>query len=820
MKPFITVVTLCSILVTVFAPPELKVIAVFLLFYTTGFAIVFFTLPQKDIVDQIILSILTGLAFQIVYVYVISLVYHFSLLSLVIPCICLSVAVDLKGMYNFEMNKKAFLIFVPAVLFGVLTLNAVPGEDAIAHLLITTDIAEAAAIPQTYSLYPEIPVLMYPLGFHSITAQLQVFTGIDTLIFGVASFLSGVLCLSVYLCTKKLFSVECGLLAGTLSVFATVPPLNSLILSNYTTLLAYIFTCAAMSVIVDMTDTNVSVLLLSLILAAGVETHLLFFVIVLPLLVLIVVVNSPRRAVLISVYALGLGALMSAPFLARLLTGYQPYQMTAVQYIIEQEHHFFLQFTPDMIPQSVGVWITLVGVLGFLFLDKYRLFFGTWIGIFLFLAVNTVLKIEFPLWYAFFAPRMVDQLFLPLSILGAFFFTQIWKFSKVGVIILCGVLLVSGGLHVVTTPKADRGDLFPTTSPFFETDQQGMLWLLTTDEDATILNEWWTGTGSAWIPPLTRRKVIFPYTVNAFSVNVYTLDDYVATFDLPEKERKSFVIAAFPDSEEAYNYLQELNVDYIFLSSYVLEESKWRSALWNPFVLTESPNYERVFQEGYTYIFEVAPQFTYTTTFVLKNFGDITVNPDTPVHLDVSLTTSFPVDTVLDIYVEDVGFDSFEMRADNALLAVVPLTDTKESVHVAFRITNVSEVTISTKNQPVKMTARLSTALHDTIYYDKAALVGTWEKTETGYTLMTQGHIYLFNTSDTVEITYLDTGEGNVDFNVFANNEWQKLTTVYRENDGEVKTILLTIPGGYSLLDIGMNNWGDPFVVIGIFYPE
>lgn len=814
--------TLCSILIAVLAPPELTLIAVFLLFCISGFTIVFFTLPQKDIVDHIILSILTGLAFQIVYAYILSVVSHFSLFSLAIPCICLSLAFDFKGRFSPNSNKKAFLIFVPAVLFGLLTLNTVPGEDTIAHLLITTDIIEAAAVPQTYSLYPEIPTLMYPLGFHIITAQLQLFTGIPNLIFGVASLLSGILCLSVYLCTKKLFSVKCGLLAGTFSVFATVPPLNSLILSNYNTLLAYIFTCAAISVAVDMTDTDYNPLLLSLILAAGVETHLLFLVVLIPISVFLLqnMVKKPGRTALNYVYTLGLSTIMGAPFLIRLLTGYQPYQMTAVQYIIQQEHHFFLHFTPEMIPQGIGIWITLVGVLGFLFLDKYRLFFGVWIGTFIFLAVNTVLKIEFPLWYAFFAPRMVDQLFLPLSILGAFFFTQIWKFSKVGVVVLCGVLLVSGGLHVVTTPRADRGDLFPTTSPFFDTDQQGMLWLLTTDEDVIILNEWWTGTGSAWIPPLTKRRVIFPYTVNAFSVNVYTLDNYVTAFDLPEKERKSFVIAAFPDSEEAYNYLQELNVDYIFLSSYVLEESKWRSALWNPFVLTESPNYDLVFQQGYTYIFEVAPQFAYTTTFVLKDFGDIAVNPDTPIHLDVSLTTSFPVDTILDIYVEDDGFDSFEIRADNTLLAVVPRTDTKESVHVAFRITDVSEVTISTKNQPVRMTARISTALHDSIYYDKAALVGTWERTEAGYTLMTQGHIYLFNTSDTVEITYLDTGEGNVDFNVFVNNEWQKLTTVYRENDGEIKTVLLKIPDGYTLLDIGMNNWGDPFVVIGIFYPE
>ena len=335
----ITILTLCLILVCVVAPPELKVIAGLLLFFITGFTIVFFTLPQKDFVDHIILSIIAGLAFQIVYSYIISLVSHFSLFSLGIP-LCLSIAFDYKGGYTVTFDKRAFLIFVPAVLFGLATVNIVPGEDAIAHLLITADITNAAALPQTYSLYPEIPVLMYPLGFHSITAQLHLLSGMTDLIFGVASFLSGVLCLAVYVCAKKLFSVECGLLAGTLSVFAALTPLTTLVLSNYTTLLAFIFTCAAISVAIDM-NTHLNPLL-SLIVAAGVETHLLFLVVLIPLSVLLIqnLAKTSGRSVLTYGYTLGLAVILSAPFLIR-LTGYYPPPMAAVQYIIEQEHHFF-----------------------------------------------------------------------------------------------------------------------------------------------------------------------------------------------------------------------------------------------------------------------------------------------------------------------------------------------------------------------------------------------------------------------------------------------------------------------------------------------
>ena len=824
MKPFLLVLTICSILITILAPPEIALAGIFLLFLIPGFVIVSFLSPQKDFVDQVVLTVVAGLAFQIVYAYMLSLKFHFSLLSLFLPSLCCALLHDFKGSWNYCINRRAFLILLPAVIFVMLTLNMVPGEDAIAHKLITDDIVEAKAIPETYLLYPEIPTLMYPVGFHVLTAQLQLFSGIDNLMFGVASLLTGILCLSVYWCSKQLFSIECGLLAGTLTVFATLPPVNSLILSNYTTLLAYIFTCAAIGVAVniirsDFSHTNLTntgfkpFIILSLILTGGVETHLLFFVVLIPISAFLIqnLVKKGLHEVLNYGYTLVLATILSLPLLIRLAEYHTPEE--TIQYVIEQEHHYFLHLTPEMIPLNVGIWITLVGVLGIFLLNNYRMLFGFWIGIFFFLALNTVLQIEFPLWYTFFAPRMVDQLFLPFSILGAFFLTQIWKSSKVGVILLSGIILLSGSLYVARVPRANRGELFPTTSPFFETDQEGMVWLKTSKEDAVVLNDWWTGTGSAWIPSLTRRHVIFPYTVNAFSVNMYTLDNYIKMMNLAEKERKSFIIAAFPDSEEAHQYLKELKVDYIFLSSYVLEESKWRNALWNPFVLEESPNYTTVFQEGYTYIFEVAPVFEYSTSFVLREYPFFT--SDNPVLVDVSLNlVSFPVDVVLDIVYEDYGWGTIEIRTESALLAGIPLTNTKENVHVAFRIPqNTTEISIQAE-EPIKMKGALLCAFRDSFSLHNNALVGKWEKSPEGYALLDEGHIYVINTSKTLEIVYMDKGEGNVDFNMFVNGEWQKLTTLYRENDGETKTLSLSIPEGYTVLDIGVNTWGDPFIII------
>ncbi|MGD2250564.1 MAG: hypothetical protein PVF58_19375 [Candidatus Methanofastidiosia archaeon] len=862
IKPWLTLAAMCSITITVLAPPHIKLISLLLLFFIPGYTLVSFTFPQKDILDHIILSIITGLAFHIVYAYIIANFVSLSVYTLAIPSILSGVLYDTKIKWNPHTKlNKSLLILVPAVTFVILTVNAVPGEDAIAHLLLIGDIQQVSTIPSTYVLYPSIDNV-YPMGFHVLVAQLQMISGIENLLFGFASFLSALLCLSVYLCTKKLFSVECGLLAGTLSLFASLLPIKSLTFSTYPVILAFIFTCGGIAVLVgnknkngneyksenknknrdknenknknskttkntNTTNTNQFIykkfMLLSIITAAGIETHLIFFFMLIPGLAY-VLQSLPKTK---KIYGLSVLAVLSfilvSPFLLPLLIKYHSYTVTSVQYIITQEHHFFQVLTPTMIPERIGIWVTILGGLGFFLLKKYRLLFGVWIGTFLFMALNTILHIKFPLWYTFFAPRMVDQLFLPLVILTSFFLVTMYKFSRPGVILLVTILLVSGSTPIITAPSAFTGDLFPTISPFFETDQQGMIWLSTTDPDTTILNDWWTGTGSAWTSGLVRQTLVFPYTINAFSINVYTSPDYMKKVGTPQKERKSFVIAAYPDSQESHQYLKALNADYIFLSAYVLEESKWRSYLWNPFALQDSPNYKLVFQDGYTYIFEVSENFEYSNTFVLTDFREITLG-DT-VELPVSFeNASFPVDAVLDLYIEDIGWGIITISTNESVLAHINLTNTKKWFHTAFRIPKDTEyVTISgntsastTKNSTIK--ASVTTAVRNSIAYGNAALVGpwNWDSTEQGYILKDQGHIYMFNTQKTLEITYKDTGTGNIDLNMFINGEWKKLITIYRENDNTIKIITLEIPEEYTLLDIGINTWEDPFILLGV----
>ena len=123
--------TLCGIVAAVLAPPEVKVAALFLvLCVVPGIVIVSFTCPQKELTDHIILALLTGIGFQIVYAYIISLAFHFSWVTLLLPSILFALLFDVKGTWNFNIDRKAWLIFVPAVLFGILTYNLVPGEDA------------------------------------------------------------------------------------------------------------------------------------------------------------------------------------------------------------------------------------------------------------------------------------------------------------------------------------------------------------------------------------------------------------------------------------------------------------------------------------------------------------------------------------------------------------------------------------------------------------------------------------------------------------------------------------------------------------------
>jgi hypothetical protein len=814
MKPWLTIATLCCIGCVVLAPPQVKVIALFpVLYILTGIVLVTFLLPQEDVLDLFILALPAGFAFHIIYAYLISLMHvPFSLVSLCLPGLILSGLYDFKGKMTFSFNKRILILVASAIIFGIITLNLVPGEDANFHLLAIGDLMELKTVPRTYVLYPEISNLMYPLGFHILTAELQLISGVENLTFIMGPLLAAVLCVSVYWCASRLFSTEIGILAGVLAVFAALPPLNSLIFSTYANLLAYTFTCTTLGTIAIIRKRDAAgyapFIFLSMLVAAGIETHLSFFLICIPagLFFLQAVVRPvKRKAIMVPLMAVGL----SLPYLMRISTGYTPYEIGKFLSLWYDP----LELTPGMIPSRIGTWLILVGCLGCFFLEHYRLLFGSWIGIFVFLALNTIIRIHFPLWYIFFATRMVDQLFLPISIAGAFFLATMWKFTKVGVVLVCAILLVSMSSPLVNAPRADRGLLFPTTSPFFAVDQEGMYYLQSVDENAIILNEWWTATGSAWVPSLARRRVVFPY--------IFSLEHYVDVLKIPDKERKNFLIAAFPDSEEAHTYLKAWGVDYIFLSSYVLDEAKWRNALWNSFVLKESPNYSLRFEKGYTAIFAVSPVFEYASTvpFIER---ELDLSPGDTGRIDVSFSeTSFPVDKILELYYEDTGWGDIILETDHSLLAITPRLNTRGDIHVAFRIPpGVRAVTITAEGEPVHARIAVSTSFWDVLSYDDdMILVGRdWSIADGNYRLSHQGHIYLLHTEGAVQITYIDTGEGNIDFNLFRNGKWEKLTTIYRENDGRKKIAILEIPPGFTLLDIGINIWGDPFMVSGLAY--
>ena len=816
MKPWLTIASLCCIGVILLAPPEVKAISLFLLLYVfTGLVLVRFLLPQEDGIDLFILSLPAGFAFHIVYAYIISLIHvPISLVSLCVPGLMASVLHDFKGKTTLSFDKKILLVIASAFIFGIITLNLVPGEDANFHLLAIGDIVELKTIPHTYVLYPEISHLMYPLGFHTLTAELQLLTGVEHLTFTMGSVVGGVLCVSVYWCASRLFSRNVGILAGVLAVFASLPPLNSLIFSTYANLLAYTFTCISIGTIAVMKKQDGAgygpFIFLSLMVAAGIETHLSFFLICVPISIFLLQTVIPqvnRRALVVPFLTAG----MVLPYIMRISTDYTHYEIGKFLTLWYDP----LELTSSMIPLRIGTWLVLVGVLGCLFLRNYRLLFGSWIGIFVFLALNTIIRIQFPLWYIFFATRMVDQLFLPLSMTAAFFLGTIWKFTRVGVVLVCAILVLSMSSPLIQAPRADRGLLFPTTSPFFAVDQEGMRYLQSVDEDAIVLNEWWTATGSAWVPSLARRRVIFPY--------IFSLEHYVDVLEIPEKERKSFLIAAFPDSVEAHAYLKEWGVDYIFLSSYVLDEAKWRNALWNPFVLKESPNYSHKFEKEYTAIFEVSPVFQYAVPvpFIER---DLYFLPGKTERIDVSLSeTSFPVDTILEVFYEDTGWGDIILETDHSLLAITPRLNSGENIHVAFRIPpGVRDIDITVEGESVHARVVISTSFRDVLFYDNSMVfVGrTWSIIDGYYHLSHQGHIYLLHTEDVVQITYIDKGEGNIDCNLFRNGRWEKLTTIYRENDGVEKTIILTIPPGFTLLDIGINIWGDPFIVSGLSYTE
>ena len=615
-------------------------------------------LGKCNLFSSIAVSILVGICFHIVYVYFLSLFeIAFNLYLLLIPTVVFAVLADYFAVRLPPIDKKEFYLLLAGLVFFLLTCTITLGEDGSGHLYFADIIRSQRLLSKTYPLYPEL-FLSYHMGFDVINGEFEYITNVRTLLPVTSSLFCILLMWSSYVCVWNLHSKKAGLIAGILVVFAVIPPLYYLSYGAYASITA--FAIQPLVIFVVYNSNAGKPYLLPLVLAAGVMSHSSFVLFWIPLLALM------KFKILIPSFAASI--ILSVPYLVRIQPGYSAQE-------IAQFYHMWYTveaFRIEMLAVRIGSFILICGVLGLLFVKRNVLiFFSVWLLSLLLLALTTLLPEKYPFWYVFFANRLVDMMFIPLALLSGIFAAEILKNKHYILIALLILPMVSHFYYIPRSPSPFLDD-----SPEFTADLEGIQWLSENTEESTIiLNDWWTGTGSAWITVLARRRVIFPF--------LYVHDHFLDKLDIPERGRDVFWIGLAPDTVESHKLLQEWGVDFIFLSSHVEDRVKWRRNLWNVEKMVESPNYELVFNENDTYIFRVKEEWVYTYLHVLKEIeGEL----NEPIHIP-DVEESFPVNKVIRIIYKDTGTALVKFWSDRGLLAEIPLLNTGSQTTVVLPFT-------------------------------------------------------------------------------------------------------------------------------------
>ena len=760
----------------------IKLCAAFVLFYfLPGIFLVNKFLGKCHLISSIILAVLTGMCFQVVYGYFLSFFgISFHVWILLLPGVIAAVLSDYYRVKLPAFNPKEMWLVLAGVAFFVLTYNLAPGEDANGHYLLVNMILENNTIPPTYTVYPEIH-LSYHMGFHILDAELEYITGVRNLMAVIGSLCGILMITSSYLCVKSIHDEKSGLVAGTILAFAVLPVLYYLSYGAYASIV--LFAVEPLAVFFLWQDTSFSdIPVISIVLAAGFLSHTSFVLFFIPLLFL-------KNRMFIPSFLVSL--ILSVPHIVRLQPGY------SLQEIVQLTH---LWYTPEvfniqMIPERIGVLVFVCGLLGLLFLKKKTFtFFSVWLLSLLVLAVTSVFRVEFPYWFVFFANRLVDLMVLPLVMLTGIFVSVIGKKQYYIFVLLLILPMVP---HFYTIPRSTDGPLFPTDSPAFAADQEGIAWLSqNADESAVILNDWWTGTGSSWITSLRKQRLVFPF--------LYVHDHFLDILDIPEKSRDVLWVSLAPDTEESYSLLQEWDVDYIFLSSYVEDRVKWRRNSWDITRMTASPNFELVFNKDQTYIFKVKKDWEYTHYFTVKEveFKENRLQP-------IDFQGNFPVYNLLKISYRDSFTGMVQFWSANGLAAEIPFLHTGSVTTVVIPFD--PPIYVQSVNPVDIVHAEIVTTLPG---YDlgNVTLSPHWLVNQY-FTLENEGYIYVSG-AKTLKIVYEDTFSGSIDINILINQTWVPLTTIQQTGDGTTK--VLTIPLSNHFVALAIHAHNAPFTIISL----
>ncbi|KYK32925.1 MAG: hypothetical protein AYK19_14645 [Theionarchaea archaeon DG-70-1] len=823
--------------------PAQPVFSLILVLYFPGVFITSVMKKELDVVEVLFLPFLFGISFWIVFSYFVSEANILHWAVIVVISLFSSICADRQHIkVTYTWHELPFLLvcclFVVSYSYPWSQFYGwvPPGDDMKYHVTHIENIATSNSLPEDYGrLYPEVDILTYPLGYHTITALASMFstTSLPSIVSSTL-FILFLSCFSFYFLGKTLFNKKTGVYSVFSLSFLSLFFHRLLYTSTYPNVLAICLQVFALSLLFKTVQNNFDkkmIVLTGLAFAASGETHSYIFLLNILFLSFLfgffIFLRDFSRVKILLCTGVGFLLLM-IPYILRLR--FEPPSTIEIWTYTVWYTEDSIRSLSDLI-RNISILSPLLlffGILGGITLKRNQVTeLVLWILAILLIPFLSFLQIQYPGWYSISPNRIFLYLFAPLCILSGKFFSDLEqtlsrkKFLSFIVI----TVLFSSGMHHVNLFNSFLPD--PVSEVQMNPDDHFIMqWLIDhTDEDTIILNTGPTVDCSSWIPIICKRRVVFP------SFSGHRGDKCIEKVGAHKKRVDLWIVAYVPDSHLALQILKRYSIEYIYIPAW---KKRWFLDLY-PEKLVESPLYQLVVKKGNAYLFKVnydeEPETTYFTVMSKKG---ITMKGDQLFTLSVSPVLSADVQGTffLEVQYTDSTYGQIDIKENSNYLGTILKYKTGEEKSMIYPLSELKAFDLLFYPEFDFHLEELNIlfGLEDAIKISEhIGLKGKWAELQlkelkkiTVPSEDTGLRIYLFNVcKGELIIRYEDTGYGNVDINVSdALGKWHAMAVIYRENSGEIKEVRIPIDREYSVFVLGVYVHGDHFTIAELQYTK
>ncbi|MGD2247222.1 MAG: hypothetical protein PVF58_02370 [Candidatus Methanofastidiosia archaeon] len=556
-----------------------------------------FANSDADIEYNIFLAIIAGFAFLTVLVYYCAWIVWFPI-PIVVSFVCAVVLgkkkVPLPGINTKMIYLAGCIVFMGIYLYPWATSSVFypPGDEMKIHFLHISAILKEGSLPAEYALYPEIPGIYQPLGFHGVCAWVAAASGTSFVTTGtILGIVLGALgCCSVYF-LGCIYSEKIGVGACFSFAFLSFVSHQLGASGSYVVLAGLTVQVVAVAFLVKAARqrSRNMLILAGLLCAACFSIDLNSFLVVILFSGFFLVINK-------LLFPIAAFFICSLPQLAR----FSVFWPTSVELQFIREWFYQGVFTAPhegfLILFSLGPLLCVFAALELLSWPHPKQFSILSVYGICFL-IPVIISFGIPVWY-FFDPVLIFRMVsIPLAVFSGVFIVNLKidqrKYFILGLIILGMTTHMADPFQTVNElPVTADADTLEAYQWIFEN----------TALNESICNFTSFGDSSTWIPAVCYRRVFLPF-------HLYSPHDNAMTqLDLPQRVIDSTILRTLPDSNFAGDILDNYGLKYVYID---------KNSQVDPVPFLESSVYHLEFHTGSTYIFSVTenPPVVYEPVF-------------------------------------------------------------------------------------------------------------------------------------------------------------------------------------------------------------